>query len=284
MAQRDLTRAAEILAGRRGTNPCPKGYPWDNGTARDSQQPTDEKRTPVLDSSVPPIDGTSRDNVPVPLSHHPIGVGHGTRGTAGDVRAAASSCSECAHVTRYGNCGEPVAAGLVEHFGLVRHPGDGRGCVAFAARGGEPAGDPRAYAHFLIRGRLARPAMELDQRLALLLAAGAIDDADAQLVRERFDAHPAEEWLTLLDWCEAAVLDAATAGEAAPLCGDRPAAGRQVAADTEKRAGGPILPASRLSAEVSSAREPDSAPSTGTLMRPTHVPTQQPGAERSLFD
>lgn len=192
-----------------------------------------------------------------------------------------SACARCAHVTRYGNCGEPVAAGLVEHFGLVRHP-DGRGCVAFKAR--EPAGDPRAPAHFLIRGRLARPAMELDQRLALLLAAGAINDDEVELVRERFDAHSAEEWLTLLAWCEAAACDAAPACEAAPPCGDRPAAGRQVAADTEKRAGGPFSPGSRLSAEASSARDLDSASSTGTPIRPTHVPTQQPGAERSLFD
>lgn len=90
------------------------------------------------------------------------------------------ACTDCTHVTRYGNCGEPVAAGLVEHFGLVRHPDDSRGCPAFA-----------------------RQPSELEAHAAKLLALGAIDDADAALVGERWHACP-EEWAQLLDCCEAA--------------------------------------------------------------------------------
>lgn len=248
MARRDLTRAAEILAGKawdkRGTNPCPTGTPWDNGTAWDSQHPTGAKPAPILDSSVPPTDGTTRDNVSVPLSHHPLGVGHGTRGTADGVRTASASCAQCVHVTRYGNCGEPVAAGLVEHFGLVRHPDDGRGCVAFAARAHEPGGGPRAPAHFPIG------AQHLGHRLAQLLAVGAISDAEAELVRERFDADSAAEWSLLLEWCEVAVRDAAPA----------------------------------RSAEVPSARAHESTQSVDRSLRVAHVPTQRPSVERSLFD
>ncbi len=245
MAQRDLTRAAEILAGKawdkRGTNPCPTGTPWDNGTAWDSQHATGSKPAPTLDSSVPPTDGTTRDNVSVPLSHHPLGVGHGTRGTADGVRTASASCAQCVRVTRYGNCGEPVAAGLVEHFGLVRHPDEGRGCVAFA---GEPGGDRRAPAHFPIGTQ------HLGHRLACLLAAGAINDDEAELVRERFDVHSAEEWLTLLGWCEAAVRDVAPA----------------------------------RSAEAPSAPAYESPGFADRSLHATHVPTQHPSAERSLFD
>lgn len=92
-----------------------------------------------------------------------------------------AGCADCAHVTRYGNCGEPVAADLLEHFGLVRHPGDGRGCPAFARR-----------------------PTDLEVRAAQLLAAGLIEHADLELVRERQQAHEAGEWATLLGWCETA--------------------------------------------------------------------------------
>jgi hypothetical protein len=44
---------------------------------------------------------------------------------------------------------------------------------------------------------------EVEQRLAHLLAIGAIDDEDAALVRERWHAYP-DEWNLLLDACEAA--------------------------------------------------------------------------------
>lgn len=106
----------------------------------------------------------------------------GDYGAVGAERAiwSAIPCAACRHVTRYGNCGEPVAAGLVEHFGLVRHPDGGRGCPAFTRR-----------------------RTDLEARAARLLAAGAIDQEDADLVRERWHLH-SDEWRILLDYCAAA--------------------------------------------------------------------------------
>jgi len=43
-------------------------------------------------------------------------------------------CRECAHASRYQNCGTPVAAGLSEGFMLIGHPNRGLGCKAFATR------------------------------------------------------------------------------------------------------------------------------------------------------
>lgn len=221
MARRDLTRAAEILAGRRGTNPCPKGYLWDSGTEWDNDAAAACEPAPMLDSTVPQTDGTTRDNVSVPLSHTPLGVGHGTRETAEHAsngqRTDDRSCVRCAHVTRYGNCSEPVVAGLVERFGLVRHPEGGRDCPAFKPH-----------------------PTELEVRAARLLAAGTIEPADLELLRERQNAHPAGEWGQMLDWCEAAARDATVAGDAGPSCLDRTAAGNAVSIDSEKRASGPI--------------------------------------------
>jgi hypothetical protein len=142
-------------------------------------------------------------------------VGHGTRGTAEHVGTAPGGCVWCAHATRYGNCGEPVAAGLLERFGLVRHPDGGRGCPAFT-----------------------RPPSELEARAALLLVAGAIEPADLELLRERQGAHQAGEWSQLLSWCEAAARDAALAGEIGPSCRDRGGADTSPA-DSEERASGP---------------------------------------------
>lgn len=43
-----------------------------------------------------------------------------------------TACKECRHLLRRGTCGEPVAAGLVTHFGIVWPPeGHGAGCPAF---------------------------------------------------------------------------------------------------------------------------------------------------------
>lgn len=140
---------------------------------------------------------------------------------------AQGGCVRCTHVTRYGNCSEPVAAGLVERFGLARHPEDGRSCPAFA-----------------------RQPTDLDERAVRLLAVGAIEPADVELVRERGHVWRSDEAARLLDWCEATARDAAPACEVAPPCADRAAVGREVATDTEKRASGPISHA-RSSAEVS---------------------------------
>lgn len=41
-------------------------------------------------------------------------------------------CTHCRLVSRFGNCGDPVAAGLGETFRLIAHPRGGRGCAAYA--------------------------------------------------------------------------------------------------------------------------------------------------------
>lgn len=43
---------------------------------------------------------------------------------------AVFGCAGCLRATRYGNCGDPVAAGLSDTFRLVAHPALGAGCPA----------------------------------------------------------------------------------------------------------------------------------------------------------
>jgi hypothetical protein len=129
-----------------------------------------------------------------------------------------AGCADCTHATRYGNCSEPVAAGLLERFGLVRHPEAGCGCPASTRRPGE-----------------------LEARATRLLAAGAIEPADLEVLRERQSAHQAGEWSQLFNWCEAAARDAALAGETGPSCHDRGGAGGSVAVGSERHAGGPVF-------------------------------------------
>lgn len=111
------------------------------------------------------------------------GFAKGARQSAEEVvmPAPITGCPNCVRTSRFGNCTEPVAAGLADRFVLVRHPAGGRGCPTYLAR-----------------------RTELDERAARLLACGAIEPADVDLVRERQHAQPAEEWAHLLDWCEAA--------------------------------------------------------------------------------
>ena len=45
-----------------------------------------------------------------------------------------TGCRECAHASRFQNCGKPIAAGLSERFMLIGHPNRGLGCKAFATR------------------------------------------------------------------------------------------------------------------------------------------------------
>ena len=47
------------------------------------------------------------------------------------VPGAEASCKRCRHASRYGNCGQPVEAGLDDHFSLSAHPEGGRGCAVF---------------------------------------------------------------------------------------------------------------------------------------------------------
>lgn len=98
----------------------------------------------------------------------------------------APTCATCRHRTVYGNCREPVAAGLTSTFMLVRHPDGGAGCPAHEL---PPA-----------------PESPLESRLAQLVAIGAIDQAEADLCLARYAVCP-DEWDLLLDWCEAAVSD-----------------------------------------------------------------------------
>lgn len=85
------------------------------------------------------------------------------------------SCSTCRHSTRFGNCGEPVAAGLAEVFRLERHPTGGEGCAVFEVR------------------RIAA-----EHRVEALLSAGLLDQDDAALIRQRYDDDP-QQWDRLLD-------------------------------------------------------------------------------------
>lgn len=45
---------------------------------------------------------------------------------------AAGDCASCRSVSRFGNCGDPVAAGLGATFRLIAHPRGGQGCPAYA--------------------------------------------------------------------------------------------------------------------------------------------------------
>jgi len=39
-----------------------------------------------------------------------------------------ASCESCKHRTKFGNCGQPVRAGLSEQFELIAHPAGGKDC------------------------------------------------------------------------------------------------------------------------------------------------------------
>ena len=45
------------------------------------------------------------------------------------------SCDDCDNRSRFGNCMQPVEAGIAESFGLVKHPDNGDSCVAYERRG-----------------------------------------------------------------------------------------------------------------------------------------------------
>ena len=48
------------------------------------------------------------------------------------VASSIPACEVCVHASRYGNCGEPIEAGLSDRFVLVKHPDGGRGCKHYA--------------------------------------------------------------------------------------------------------------------------------------------------------
>lgn len=92
-----------------------------------------------------------------------------------DPPPALRGCATCRHRSRFGNCGEPVAAGLVETFRLERHPTGGSGCAVFD-----------------------RKPIVAEYRVAALLDAGLLDQDDATLIRLRYDDDP-DQWDQLLD-------------------------------------------------------------------------------------
>lgn len=74
MARRDLTKAAELLGGKRETNPLSHTPPLRQWNSVRQAQPNPPKPAPVLDPAVSRRDETTRDKVPVSLSHTPLGV------------------------------------------------------------------------------------------------------------------------------------------------------------------------------------------------------------------
>jgi hypothetical protein len=50
-----------------------------------------------------------------------------------EIASTEPACALCQHATRYGNCAEPIAAGLADRFCLVAHPSGGTGCKHFAS-------------------------------------------------------------------------------------------------------------------------------------------------------
>ena len=50
------------------------------------------------------------------------------------IASTTPTCELCVHASRYGNCGEPVEAGLSERFVLIKHDDGGRGCKYYAQR------------------------------------------------------------------------------------------------------------------------------------------------------
>jgi len=49
-----------------------------------------------------------------------------------EIGSALPSCVLCRHSSRFGNCGQPVEAGLSDYFVLIKHPNAGADCQHFA--------------------------------------------------------------------------------------------------------------------------------------------------------
>ena len=100
-----------------------------------------------------------------------------------------ASCESCKHRTKFGNCGQPVRAGLSERFELTAHSAGGKDCATFRRR--SPS--------------------ELERALAAVddaVACGAINAEEAQQAAASLNAHAhvqgyAAEWFDLLMRCMA---------------------------------------------------------------------------------
>jgi len=114
------------------------------------------------------------------------------------------SCERCKYRTKFGNCGQPVRAGLSERFELIAHPAGGKDCTTFRRR--SPS--------------------ELERALAAVddaVACGAINAEEAQQAAASLNAHAhvqgyAAEWFDLLMRCMAATPGAR---ERLELCRDQ---------------------------------------------------------------
>jgi hypothetical protein len=73
------------------------------------------------------------------LTHDQVLARYTAAVAAVEVATTIPTCTLCRHVTRFGNCSEPVRAGLTDTFGLVVHPDGGKDCVAFDGEGDDPA-------------------------------------------------------------------------------------------------------------------------------------------------
>ena len=62
-----------------------------------------------------------------------------------EVASTVAACALCQHASKFGNCGEPVRAGLTEKFEIVKHPAGGAGCAAYVPQtlGDSPEGSER---------------------------------------------------------------------------------------------------------------------------------------------
>ena len=65
------------------------------------------------------------------LTHDQVLARYTTAVAAVEVSTTIPACHLCRHATRFGNCGEPVRAGLTDTFGLVAHPDGGKDCASF---------------------------------------------------------------------------------------------------------------------------------------------------------
>ena len=90
------------------------------------------------------------------------------------------SCDLCVHRSRFGNCLQPVEAGITEKYELVRHPTNGRGC------------------------KVITPDRSLKGRVLQALISKALDKEDAALCLSRYDDDPVG-WDTVLELTLAAV-------------------------------------------------------------------------------
>jgi hypothetical protein len=100
-----------------------------------------------------------------------------------------TSCRNCEHETRFGNCKEPVAAKLSSRFMLIAHPNGGKNCEAFAPK----------LAWFVTEA-IAR----LDNYLRLgLISADDGSIAKAAIINANNDEALVGEWIQFLDQCAA---------------------------------------------------------------------------------